>query len=559
MKKPVILAVDDESSVAAAITRDLRRRYGERHWVITATSGTEALEVVRDLVGKREPIALVVADQRMPNLTGIQLLREVGALSPSTRKVLLTAYADTQVAIDAINDVGLDHYLVKPWDPPEDKLYPILDELLRDWRTSTYLPWDGIQVLGTAWSARTHDIKSFFARQRIPYHYADIETDADAAATLARLAGTSPKLPVVLFGDGTHAQDPDLKDVATRVGLRTEASGTHYDVVIVGAGPAGLAASVYSAAEGLRCLVVERGEIGGLASTSPRIENYLGFPSGIAGADLTRRARDQAVRLGAEILSLHTAERIRIEEPYRIVKLDDGDEITASAVLVATGASFARLPATGADRFHGAGIHYAVAHAEAKHYADQEVIVIGGGNSAAQAALLLSVHARRVHMLVRGDKPIASQYLLDALAANTRVAVATNTTVTEVRGDDRVAEALAITNGEPRAIAATALFVFVGVKPSSDLVADLVVRDKRGFILTGPQLLAGGARHPAWPLARDPMLLETSVPGVFAVGDVRAGTIGRVAWAAGEGGAAVSMILQFLKGWDAGSRGAAEA
>jgi thioredoxin reductase (NADPH) len=575
-RKPVILAVDDEPGVAAAIMRDLRKRYGERYWVISAGGGAEALAVVKELVEKREVIALVVADQRMPGVTGIELLREVGTLSPQSRTALLTAYADTQVAIDAINQVGLDHYLQKPWDPPDERLYPILDGLLEDWRSSTYLPWDGIQVLGTGWSARTHELKSFLARQRIPFHYADIESDTRAAESLAVLAPGASKLPVIVFADGTVAIDPELKHVADKVGLRTEATSAVYDVVVVGAGPAGLAASVYCAAEGVRCLVIEKGEIGGLASTSPRIENYLGFPAGIAGADLTRRARDQAMRLGAEILSLKTVEKIRIEDPYRVVQLVGGGEITASAVLIATGASFSRLPATGAERFHGAGIHYAVAHAEAKLYEGQDVVVVGGGNSAAQAALLLGRHARTVHMLVRGDKPIASQYLLDALAANNRIIVSMDSTITEVGGPggtlpaspvggrspgiDRLAEVVVTSGATQRTIATTAIFVFVGVRPSSDLVGDLVVRNDRGFILTGPQLLdLQDGKHRAWPLKRDPMLLETSVPGVFAVGDVRAGTIGRVAWAAGEGGAAVSMILQYLKGWDAGSRGAAEA
>jgi thioredoxin reductase (NADPH) len=583
-RRPVILAVDDAPVVAAAITRDLRRRYGERHWVISAESGAAALAVVKELLEKREVIALVIADQRMPGVTGIELLREVATLSPQSRTVLLTAYADTQVAIDAINQVGLDHYLLKPWDPPDERLYPILDDLLKDWRSSTYLPWDGIQVLGAGWSVRTHELQSFLGRQRIPYHYADVETDPRAAESLSQLvdrlpgrtAGqmpgrvpAAPRLPVIVFADGEVAIDPDLRQVADKVGLRTEASAAHFDVVVVGAGPAGLAAAVYCAAEGVRCLVIEKGEIGGLASTSPRIENYLGFPAGIAGADLTRRARDQATRLGAEILSLRAVEQIRLEDPYRVVRLADGAEITASAVLVATGAAFARLPATGAERFHGAGIHYAVAHAEARHYEGQDVVIVGGGNSAAQAALLLGRHARIVHMLVRGTAPIASQYLLDALAANPKIEVSLGSSISEVRGDDRLAEVVVVRgDGEPRVIPATAVFVFVGVRPASDLVGDLVVRNDRGFILTGPQLLDRGAlhgasgprlaRHTAWPLERDPMLLETSVPGIFAVGDVRAGTIGRVAWAAGEGGAAVSMILQYLKGWDAGSRGAAE-
>jgi thioredoxin reductase (NADPH) len=558
MKRPVILAVDDEPPVAAAIARDLRRRYGERHWVIGAGSGSEALEVVKELVEKREILALVVADQRMPGVTGIELLREVGKLAPQARTVLLTAYADTQVAIDAINKVGLDHYLQKPWDPPDDRLYPVLDDLLRDWRASTYLPWDGIQVLGATWSHRTHELQSFLSRQRIPYHYADVDSDLRAQEIIAGIGG-QPKLPIVIYEDGTTAIDPELKTVADKVGLRTELRATHYDVVVIGAGPAGLAASVFCAAEGVRCLVVEKGEIGGLAATSPRIENYLGFPSGIAGADLTRRARDQATRLGAEILSLRTATEIRLEDPYRVIKLADGAEITASAILIATGAAFGRLPAIGADRFHGTGVHYAVGTGEARLYEGQDVVLVGGGNSSMQAALLLGRYVRSVSVLVRGDKPIAAQYLLDAVAVHPKITITCNASITELRGADKLTEAVVQVGTETRVLATTAVFVFVGVKPSSDVVGKLVVRNDRGFILTGPQLVSEGKRHPAWPLSRDPYLLETSVPGMFAVGDVRAGTIGRVAWAAAEGGAAVGQILEYLKGWDATSRGAAEA
>ncbi len=557
-KKPVILAVDDEPAVAAAIGRDLRRRYGDRYWVISAGSGTEAIEVVRELVEKREILALVVADQRMPKVTGIEVLTEVTKIAPGARTVLLTAYADTQVAIDAINKVGLDHYLQKPWDPPEDRLYPVLDDLLKDWRSSTYLPWDGIQVLGAAWSVRTHELQSFLSRQRIPFHYADVESDPRATEIMAGLPGPA-RLPVVIYGDGTTAIDPELKSVAEMVGLKTELVGTAFDVVIIGAGPAGLAASVFCAAEGVSCVVIEKGEIGGLAATSPRIENYLGFPAGIAGADLTRRARDQATRLGAEILSLKSAEQIRLEDPYRIVRLVDGTELTASAILIATGAAFGRLPAIGADRYHGTGVHYAVGTGEARLYEGKQVALVGGGNSSLQAALLLGRYAKTVHVLVRGPKPIAAQYLQDAIAGHPRIEVTHNASITEVRGGEVLEEAIVKVGDGTRTIKCAAVFVFVGVKPSSDVVGDLVVRNERGFILTGPQLHPGGKSHPRWTLERDPYLLETSVPGIFAVGDVRAGTTGRVAWAAAEGGAAVGQILEYLKGWDSTARGAAEA
>jgi len=540
---PIILAVDDEAPVLASVLRDLRKRYARDYRILGAPSGAAAVDTLQRLHDAGDPVALILSDQRMPDLEGTALLERAASLAPSAKTVLLTAYADTQAAIDAINRVGLDHYLLKPWDPPEDRLYPVLDDLLRDWRGSTYLPWDGIRVYGATWSARAHEIRTFLARQRIPFHYVDVDVDA---------APPGVRVPTVQMPDGELVVDPDPETLANRVGLRTEADHAHYDLVVIGAGPAGLAAAVYSAAEGLHCLVIEKGEVGGLASTSPRIENYLGFPSGIAGADLTRRAHDQANRLGAEILSMHEVKRIRIADPYRIIELTDGTELTASAVLIATGAQFRALPATDAARFHGVGVFYACTHSDLPHFAGKQVHVIGGGNAAAQAALLLARTAAKVSMLVRGAPPIASQYLLDAIAANPKVELRTNVEVTEARGDDQL-DALVI-NGEVEPT--DGLFVFVGVRPSSDLVADLCLRNDRGFLLTGPQL---GGRPKGWPLDRDPLLLETSTPGIFAAGDVRQGTIGRVAWAAAEGGATVTMVLEYLRGWKTGSRGAAES
>jgi thioredoxin reductase (NADPH) len=558
VKPPVILAVDDEPAVLRAVARDLTRRYAKDYRIVSAASGAEALAALAELARRGEPVALIVADQRMPELEGTRMLEQAAVHCPDAKTVLLTAYADTQAAIDAINKVGLDHYLMKPWDPPDERMYPILDDLLADWRSSTYLPWAGIRVLGTGWSARTHEIKSFLARQRVPFRYADVDTDAEAAAGARDPSTGALRIPTVILPGGEVLLEPDLRRVAQEIGLSTEAKSKHYDLIVVGAGPAGLAASVYAAAEGLDCLVVERGEIGGLASTSPKIENYLGFPAGIAGADLTRRARDQATRLGAEILSLHEVVGVTVEDPYRVVKLGGGEEITCSALLVATGASFRELPAEGAMKFRGAGIYYAAAHSEAAQYTGQDVLIVGGANSGAQAALLMSRYARRVHMLVRGGSLPASQYLIDAVAAEPKIEVHLDTVVDAIRGDPRI-EAVEVTGpAGKRAIPATALFVFVGVKPASDVVRGLCATNAKGFLLTGPQLREHGRWPASWPLDRDPMLLETSVPGIFAVGDVRAGTIGRVAWAAGEGGAAVSMILQYLRGWDAGTRTAVE-
>ncbi len=540
---PIILAVDDEPPVLASVTRDLRKRYAKDYRILGAPSGAVALDTLQRLHDAGDPVALIICDQRMPDLEGTALLARAAPLAPSAKTVLLTAYADTQAAIDAINEVGLDHYLLKPWDPPEERLYPVLDDLLADWRRSTYLPWDGIRVYGAAWSARAHEIRTFLARQRIPFRYIDVDLETPPPGV---------RVPTVQMPDGELIVDPDPEALAARVGLRTEADHAAYDLVVIGAGPAGLAAAVYAAAEGLHCLVIEKGEVGGLASTSPRIENYLGFPSGIAGADLTRRAHDQANRLGAEILSMHEVKRIRVAEPYRIIELTDGTELTASAVVIATGAQFRTLPATGAEQFHGVGVFYACTHSDLPHFVGKRVHVIGGGNSAAQAALLLSRTAAQVTMLVRGAPAIASQYLLDAIEANPKVELRLNAEVSETRGSDRL-DALVIDGAvEP----SDGLFVFVGVRPSSELVADLCLRNDRGFLLTGPQL---GGRPKGWPLDRDPLLLETSTPGIFAAGDVRQGTIGRVAWAAAEGGACVTMVLEYLRGWKTGSRGAAES
>ena len=464
----------------------------------------------------------------------------------SARTVLLTAYADTQAAIDAINKVGLDHYLMKPWDPPEDLLYPVLDDLLDTWRATTVLPYTGIRVAGTTWSPGTHAVKDFLARSLIPYHFLDVERD-DAARAMVEVA-EDQRLPVVFFPDGTVLSAPGQRDLAEKVGLRTEASGGFYDLVVLGAGPAGLAAGVYGASEGLRTAVVERSAVGGQAGTSSRIENYLGFPTGISGADLARRAATQAQRLGAELITASEATGVRLEGSTKIVTLDDGSEIATRSLVVATGMTVRRLAVPGYERYEGAGVYYGAAASEVATYRDEDVFVVGGANSAGQAAMMFSKHCRHVTLVVRGPDLGArmSQYLIDQIAATANIEVLLETQIAEVGGGDRV-EWITLRNtaddSEERR-EASGIFVFVGAVPHTEAVAGVVERNPQGFILTGPDLAAGTAR---WELTRDPYLMETSVPGIFAAGDARHGVVRRVASAVGQGSVVVSMVHQYLE------------
>lgn len=549
MAKPAIFAVDDDPVVVNAIERDLRRKYGRAYRVLKADSGQQALDTLRELQKRGETVALFVADQRMPRMTGMQFLETARALYPEAKKVLLTAYADIEAAIQAINRVGLDYYLTKPWDPPEERLYPPLDDLLEDWRMHARLPFAGIRVAGTLWSNEAHRLKDFLVRHQIPYQFLDVENDAQARALVEQANGGALKIPTVFFPDGTVLIEPDVRALADKAGLATRAALPFYDVVILGGGPAGLAAAVYASSEGLHCLLVEKHAPGGQAGSSPKIENYLGFPAGISGGDLTRRAMTQARRFGAEILSAQAAARVRLEGPYRVVTLADGSEVSCHALLLATGASFHTLNVPHAEKLTGAGIYYGAAHTEAYYYRDQDVFVVGGANSAGQGALFLSRFARRVTMLIRGAAPTASHYLTEALTHNDKIDIRLNTDLIGVCGEDKLA-AVEVRNaltGEARTLFGAALFVFIGVRPQSAIVADLVQRDPKGYILTGGDLLQAGKRPIGWPLDRDPYLCETSVPGVFAAGDVRYGTNHRVASASGEGGIAVAMIRQFLK------------
>ena len=551
MAKPVIMSVDDDPEVLGAVERDLRRHFRSDYRILAVSSGTQALETTQQLKARDAAIALFLVDERMPQMTGTQFLTEARKLYPDARKVLLTAYADTEAAITGINAVGLDQYLMKPWDPPEQHLYPVLDELLADWSAGFRAPFEGIRVAGSRWSPRSYEIKDFLSRNQTPYRWIDLDADPATRELVETITPGLKQLPVVFFPDGTTLAAPSSRELAERIGLQTQARQPFYDLIVVGGGPSGLAASVYAASEGLRTILLELGATGGQAGTSSQIENYLGFPSGIAGADLARRATIQARRFGAEVVTPRGVAAIRVEDPYRIVVLDDGSELRCYALLLATGMIVRRLDVPGVEALTGAGVYYGAAVAEATAHRGADVVVVGGANSAGQAALLFARFARKVTMLVRGASLQASMstYLIDRIAAAENIEVRTHTSVVAVCGTDRLesVDLLRADTGERNLLPATAMFVFIGSAPLSDMVAGLVERDDLGFIITGPDLLRGGKRPKGWTLDRDPFLLETSVPGIFASGDVRLGSTKRVASAVGEGSAAVGMIHKYLE------------
>ncbi len=549
MPKPVIFTIDDDASVLNTVARDLRARYGQNYRVLPIDSGKAALDYLTKLQERNEAVALFLVDQRMPEINGVEFLEKAIRAYPQAKRVLLTAYADTQAAIDSINEVGLDYYLMKPWHPPEERLYPVLDELLEDWKVHVRLPYEGIRVAGTLWSLPSHQVKDFLTRHQIPYQWLDIEKDSNARHLVETISSGETKLPVVFFPEGKTLLQPDLKELAERVGLQTRAALPFYDIVIVGSGPAGLASAVYAGSEGYRCLVIEKAAPGGQAGSSPKIENYLGFPTGISGDDLTRRAVSQAKRFGVEILSAQEAKRVFIKDMYRIVQLADGAEVSCHALLIATGASFHMLKMPGAAELTGAGIYYGAAYTEAMYYKDQDVFVAGGANSAAQGAIYLSQFARKVRVLIRGPQPTASKYLVDALEQNPKIELMCNTDLVEVRGKNTL-EQIVVRNTatkEMQMFDASAMFVFIGVRPQSQLVADLVKRSDKAYIYTGADLIVDKKPPPGWTLERDPFLLETSVPGIFAAGDVRFGTSHRVASAVGEGAIAFAFMKEYLK------------
>ena len=542
--KPAILAVDDDAPVLRAVERDLRAHYAGDYRVIGAGSGQEALEVVRELTRRGDPVALLMVDQRMPVMTGIELLREALPLQPEAKRILLTAYADTDVAIRAINEIRLDQYLLKPWDPPEERLYPVVDDLLADWTANVRPPFDGLRLLSGRWAPRGHALRDFLTRNQVPYVWLDPADDDGRRLADSLDGGADPAVPVVLLSDGTVLRDPANRDVAEAVGLSTRAALPFYDLVIVGAGPAGLAAAVYGASEGLKTLLVEREAPGGQAGTTSRIENYLGFPSGLTGADLARRALAQARRLGAEILSSQEVAAVRRDDPYRTIVIEDGAQVSCQAVVVATGVSYRRLEVPGANELAGAGLYYGAATTEAIMYRDAEVAVIGAGNSAGQAAVHLSRFASRVHLVVRGDDLGAgmSAYLVEQVGALPTIEVHTGTEIRALDGTTHLERATFAKAGQEVQLPVAAVFVFIGQQPRTAWLDGMVARDERGFVLTGREV------RPAhgWNLDREPALLESSMPGVFVAGDVRHRSIKRIASAVGEGAMAVQLVHQYL-------------
>ena len=552
MIKPVILTLDDELQVLNAVGRDLRSHFRNDYRIVSASNGRDALDAISQLKQRNSPVALFLVDQRMPGMTGIEFLEEAQKVFPEARKVLLTAYADTEAAIASINKVGLDYYLMKPWDPPEENLYPVLDDLLSDWWATTPLPFEGIRVAGALWSPTSHQVKDFLARNRIPYRYLDVDQDAESRTLVEGLfKDGGVQLPVVFFPDGESLVNPGLSELAVKAGLHTQATAPFYDLIIVGAGPAGLGAAVYGASEGLKTVMIEREATGGQAGTSSRIENYLGFPKGLSGSDLATRAVAQARRLGAEILSAREVVDVRVEDTLRYVTLNDGTELGCHALVIASGVTNQKLDAPGVSELTGAGIYYGAALSEAASYRGERVCVVGGANSAGQGAMFFSLYASKVTMLVRASSlsKSMSQYLIDQIAATENIEVLTNHTVVEALGNKRL-EAVKVLDsetGEEKRIDSPALFLFIGAVPHSDFLSGVVERNRSGFILTGPDLIQDGQRPKGWKLQRDPFLLETSVPGIFAVGDVRNGATRRVAAAVGEGANVISEVHQYLR------------
>jgi thioredoxin reductase (NADPH) len=551
MAKPLIFVVDDDPEVLRAVERDLRRKYASDYKVVRSDSGNEAVKALEQYKVRGDVVALFVSDQRMPEMDGVEFISQAMRLYPDAKKVLLTAYADTSAAIKAINSARIDYYLMKPWDPPEERLYPILDDLLDDWLSGYRPPFEGVRVIGNQWSPKSHAIKDFLARNQVPYQWLDVERTPEASEllTFIRKGDESATIPLVVFSDGAFLSEPSQQQIAEKIGLRTRADKPFYDVAIVGGGPAGLAAAVYGASEGLSTVMIEREAPGGQAGTSSRIENYLGFPSGLTGAELARRAVAQAQRFGVELLSQEVTS-VRIDGNYRILTLADGSEISCHALIVATGVSYRKLDVPGVEQLTGAGVYYGAAQTEAMSCKDDDVYIIGGANSAGQAAMYFSRYARRVVMLVRSDSlsKSMSQYLIDQIGDTPNIEVRVCTEVTEAHGDNNLT-AITIRDsaqGITETVPATGLFIFIGAMPRTDWLGDVVERDAQGFIYSGTDILRDGRRPKTWNVQRDPFLLETSVPGIFVAGDVRKSSVKRVASAVGEGSIAIQFVHQYL-------------
>src|SRR5579863_3693812 len=550
MARPILLAVDDDVSVLEAVVQDLRRQYGAEYRVMRAASGQAALDTLQQLKTRQEPVSLLLSDQRMPGMTGVEFLERAQEFYPHAKRVLLTAYADTEAAIRAINTARIHYYLTKPWDPPEEKLYPVLTDLLEDWKADYRPAFEGLRVIGNRWALNDYKVRDFLSRNHVPYRWLDAASSEDAQKLIEERHITPEQLPAVLFGDGSLLTEASPDVLAGKVGLSTQATQEFYDMVVVGAGPAGLAAAVYGASEGLKTLVIEPEAPGGQAGSSSKIENYLGFPAGITGSDLGRRAHTQASRFGAEFLT-QRAVGLRIDGQYRFVRLSDGREVSSHVVLLAPGVQYRKLEVPGGDRLTGRGIYYGAALVEAAACKDEEVFVVGGANSAGQAALYFSKYARNVTMLVRGKGLTAtmSKYLIDEIDRTSNIVVRPGTQVLEAMGNDHL-EQIRISGPEgEQTIPAASLFVFIGAAPRTEWLPSSILRDDKGFLLAGPDLRLDGKLTPEWKETREPFLLESSLPGVFVAGDVRHGSVKRVASAVGEGSIAVQFVHQYLAGF----------
>jgi thioredoxin reductase (NADPH) len=557
--KPVLLIVDDDPQVLQAVGIDLRHKYGVHFRVLKADSGATALDILKQLKLRNEPPALFLVDQRMPHMTGLEFLEQAMKIYPDAKRVLLTAYADTDAAIRSINNAKIDFYLMKPWDPPEQNLFPVVDDLLDDWMASFRPPFEGIRVIGLLWSPKSYETRIFLGQNGVPYQWLDAGSDQEVQRLVEYVRSkdntTTPHLPILIFPDGSYLSEPTNSQIADKIGLKTHPQMPFYDMIIVGAGPAGLAAAVYGASEGLHTLLIEREAPGGQAGMSSNIENYLGFPTGLTGANLARRAVAQAARFGAEILTPQEATGIRVDDPYRFVKLNDGTEISCHALLIATGVSYRRLDVPGIERLTGAGVYYGAAMTQALSYRDEDVYFVGGANSAGQAAMYFSKYARKVTLLVRGDSLAKgmSQYLVDQINETQNIRVWLHSSVVEVKGENKL-EAITVndaTRGEKQTVPTQGLFIFIGAQPHTDWLSGVVARDTYGFILTGPDLMMhdghNNNRPKGWNLDRQPFLLETNIPGIFAAGDVRSGSLKRLASGVGEGSIAVQFVHQYLK------------
>jgi thioredoxin reductase (NADPH) len=547
--RPILLTVDDDPSVSRAVARDLRRRYGAEYRILRADNGTDGLDLIRQVMLRGERIAAILADYRMPRMNGIDFLEAAMDLVPEARRALLTAYADTDAAIAAINVVDVDHYLLKPWEPPEEKLYPVIDELITAWMDRAKASEKKIKILGHPWSQASYEVRDFLARNLVPYRWHNV-ADPDGRRLLAAAGADAEQVPIVITADGRALVQPSLSDLATGVGLTTQPLTDFYDVVIIGAGPAGLGAAVYAASEGLKFVVVERAAAGGQAGQSARIENYLGFPDGVSGGQLTERARRQALRFGAELLSARNVTGLAARGSAREVSFDDGSSVLAHAVVLSSGVSYRELGAAGATDLVGRGVYYGSAAIQALACKDQHVLVVGGANSAGQAAVFFARHAARVSLIVRGDslERSMSTYLIDQIRTIDNIDVRLHTSVLKCDGQDHLQCVTLVdnTDGAQQVVEAGHLFVFIGAAPLTDWLPPDVVRDQAGFVITGPDLVVDGKRPPGWDLDRDPYLLESSIPGVFVAGDVRAQSVKRVASAVGEGALAVTLVHRYL-------------